>query len=93
MLQTIENSHFVFPGAPQSLPKPFQKTPGTLKNRFQKYDGFQPRHLTCFFQDFNEFGSILGGPEASRNLQKFKKNSLGAHCERVSDFGIILGAI
>ena len=46
-----------------------------------------------FFLDFGDFGSILGGPGASKNCKKSSKNDVGARSESAPACDTILVAI
>ena len=54
---------------------------------------FQHRSFCVFFQIFNDFGLILGGPGRSKNCEKSLKIGLGVRLEHVWTFGTILDAI
>ena len=53
------------------------------KKRCRKTCFFLTSIFTCFFADFCNFGTILGGPGPSKKWQKIKKIEKQSHLERI----------
>ena len=76
-----------------SILESFSEGEKSRKNDVEKQAFFKHHILSVFFSDFDDFGSILGGPGTSKNWQKIEKIVFGTVLERVSDPLSILEAI